>query len=54
MFAVVAVFSGVGCGALPRWGLGLCLNPLVPTLLLGTLTANLLAQSKTTRYSTQM
>ena len=40
--AVLAVFSGAGLGALLRWGLGIRLNPLFPTLPLGTLVANLL------------
>lgn len=38
-------FVAVGCGAVlgawARWGLGLLLNPVFPTLPLGTLTANL-------------
>ena len=42
MIAVLAVFSGAGLGALLRWGLGVRLNPLFPTLPLGTLAANLL------------
>ena len=42
LLAVVAVFTGAGLGALLRWGLGLRLNPLFPTLPLGTLAANLL------------
>jgi CrcB protein len=40
--AIVAVFAGAGFGALLRWSLGLRLNPLFPTLPLGTLAANLL------------
>jgi CrcB protein len=40
--AVLAVFTGAGLGALLRWFLGLRLNPLFPTLPLGTLAANLL------------
>lgn len=40
--AIIAVFVGAGFGALLRWGLGLRLNPLFPTLPLGTLAANLL------------
>ena len=42
MLAVFAVFTGAGLGALLRWGLGITLNPLFPTLPLGTLAANLL------------
>lgn len=42
MIAVLVVFSGAGLGALLRWGLGVRLNPLFPTLPLGTLAANLL------------
>lgn len=40
--AGVAVFSGAGFGALLRWALGHSLNPLFPTLPLGTLAANVL------------
>jgi CrcB protein len=39
-FLVIGV--GASLGAWLRWGLGLWLNPLFPTLPLGTLTANLL------------
>lgn len=42
ILAVLAVFSGAGLGALLRWGLGVRLNPVFPTLPLGTLAANLL------------
>lgn len=42
MIAVLAVFSGAGLGALLRWGLGIRLNAVFPTLPLGTLAANLL------------
>jgi CrcB protein len=38
----LAVFVGAGLGALLRWGLGARLNPVFPTLPLGTLAANLL------------
>jgi len=41
-FSVVAVFGGAGCGALLRWWLGGWLNPVFPTIPLGTLAANLL------------
>jgi len=37
----LAVFLGAGLGALLRWGLGARLNPVFPTLPLGTLAANL-------------
>jgi CrcB protein len=37
---MLAIFFGAGLGALMRWGLSLALNPLVPLLPLGTLTAN--------------
>ena len=40
--AILAVFTGAGLGALLRWWLGARLNPIFPTLPLGTLTANLL------------
>ncbi|MEZ5532362.1 MAG: fluoride efflux transporter CrcB [Steroidobacteraceae bacterium] len=42
VIASVAIFSGAGCGALFRWALGHALNPLFPTLPLGTLAANVL------------
>lgn len=41
MLSVLAVFTGAGLGALLRWFLGVRLNPLFPTLPLGTLAANL-------------
>ncbi|HMA30804.1 MAG TPA: CrcB family protein, partial [Casimicrobiaceae bacterium] len=44
MFAwgsLLAVGSGAAIGASIRWGLALVLNPLFPTLPLGTLAANL-------------
>lgn len=40
--SVLAVFCGAGLGALLRWWLGSRLNPVFPTLPLGTLAANLL------------
>ena len=40
-WAFIAVGSGAALGAWTRWGLGLWLNPLVPTLPLGTLAANI-------------
>ena len=39
---LLAVGSGAAVGAWLRWGLGVFLNPLFPTLPLGTLAANLL------------
>ena len=39
---MLAVFGGAGCGALLRWWLGGLLNPVVPTIALGTLAANLI------------
>jgi CrcB protein len=40
--ALAAVFCGAGFGAVLRWLLSLWLNPVLPTLPLGTLAANLL------------
>ena len=40
--AFLAIGIGAASGAWLRWGLGMVLNPLFPTLPLGTLTANLL------------
>jgi len=40
--AFIAIGVGAAVGAWLRWGLGLWLNPVLPTLPLGTLTANLL------------
>ena len=39
--SLLAVGSGAAIGASIRWGLALVLNPLFPTLPLGTLAANL-------------
>ncbi|MDT3734705.1 MAG: fluoride efflux transporter CrcB [Denitratisoma sp.] len=39
--AFLAVGSGAAFGAWARWGLGVALNPLFPTVPLGTLAANL-------------
>jgi fluoride exporter len=39
---VLAVGGGAALGAWLRWGLGMLLNPVFPTLPLGTLAANLL------------
>lgn len=41
-FSFLVVFSGAGCGALLRWWLGGWLNPVFPTIPLGTLAANLI------------
>jgi fluoride exporter len=40
--STVAVFGGAGFGALMRWWLGSWLNPVFPTIPLGTLAANLI------------
>jgi CrcB protein len=40
--AMLAIFGGAGFGALLRWGLGGWLNPVFPTMPLGTLAANLI------------
>ena len=42
LIAAVAVFGGAGIGALLRWVLGIWLNPVFPTVPLGTLAANLI------------
>lgn len=39
---ILAVGSGAAMGAWLRWGLSVALNPLFPTLPLGTLSANLI------------
>ena len=41
LLSYVAVSVGAAVGALLRWGLGAALNPVFPTLPLGTLAANL-------------
>jgi CrcB protein len=41
-YSFLAVFGGAGMGACLRWGLGTRLNPIFPTLPLGTLAANLI------------
>lgn len=38
--SAIVIFIGAGFGALARWGLGLWLNPVFPTIPLGTLAAN--------------
>lgn len=40
--SAVSIFIGAGLGALLRWWLGLALNPLFPTVPMGTLAANAL------------
>jgi CrcB protein len=40
-WAFIAVGGGAALGAWARWGLGLWLNPLLPSLPLGTVAANL-------------
>ena len=42
IYGFLAVGVGAALGAWLRWGLGALLNPLVPSLPFGTLTANLL------------
>ena len=39
---ILAVGGGAAVGAWLRWGLGIMLNPVFPTLPLGTLSANLI------------
>ena len=41
MGAIVAVGAGAAIGAWARWGLSILLNPLFPTVPLGTLASNL-------------
>ena len=41
-YPFIAVFGGAGLGACLRWWLGMILNPVFPTVPLGTLAANLL------------
>ncbi len=42
MTAFLAVGAGAAIGAWLRWGLGMCLNPVLPAVPLGTLAANLI------------
>lgn len=42
LYPILSVFLGAGLGACLRWWLGLILNPVFPTVPLGTLAANLL------------
>ncbi|SFN41358.1 CrcB protein [Nitrosospira briensis] len=41
VYAIAAVGAGAALGAWLRWWFGIALNPVFPTLPLGTLTANL-------------
>lgn len=41
VYAIMAVGGGAAIGAWMRWGLGYALNPIFPTVPLGTLCANL-------------
>ncbi|MDD5249595.1 MAG: fluoride efflux transporter CrcB [Rhodocyclaceae bacterium] len=41
-YSAVAVFCGAGIGALLRWALSFALNPVFPTIPLGTLASNLI------------
>ena len=41
-YAFIAIGIGAASGAWLRWGLGILLNPVFPTLPFGTLAANLL------------
>ena len=43
---ILAVGGGAAIGAWLRWGLGIMLNPVFPTLPLGTLSANLSESSE--------
>jgi len=40
-FSILAVFGGAGAGALLRWWLSMLLNPVFPTIPMGTAAANL-------------
>jgi len=42
LYSFLCVFLGAGMGACLRWWLGIALNPLFPTVPMGTLAANLL------------
>jgi len=42
LYSFLCVFIGAGMGACLRWWLGIALNPLFPTVPMGTLAANLL------------
>ena len=41
-YPAIAVFCGAGLGALLRWSLSSALNPVFPTIPLGTLASNLI------------
>lgn len=42
LYPAIAVFCGAGLGALLRWWLSMALNPVFPTIPLGTLASNLI------------
>ena len=42
LYPAIAVFCGAGLGALLRWWLSMALNPVFPTVPLGTLASNLI------------
>ena len=42
IYSFIAIGVGAACGAWLRWGLGLWLNPALPELPIGTLSANLI------------
>lgn len=42
IWSAIAVFCGGGIGCLTRWGLGMLLNPIFPTVPLGTVAVNLI------------
>lgn len=42
LLSVIAVFGGGGIGCLLRWWLGILLNPLFPTVPMGTVAVNLI------------
>ncbi len=41
LHSIIAISIGAACGAVLRWFLGVSLNAILPTIPLGTLTANL-------------
>jgi CrcB protein len=42
LYSILAISLGASLGALSRWGLNLALNPIFPTVPMGTLAANLI------------
>ena len=42
LYSLIAVGIGAASGAWLRWGLGIWLNPIFPTVPLGTLASNLI------------